>query len=153
MKKFFVTLLFAGILSFIPSSLHLPITCTLSAQIPSDGLVAWYPFNGNANDESGNGNHGVVNGATLTSDRFGNAQRAFSLASNPNYISFPSGESSSLNITANFSTSVWIKTSVVSSNGGLISFGDNVTSSASGYLTCINGGNVGGDIGILQILC
>jgi len=37
--------------------------------IPKDGLIAWYPFNGNANDESGNGNHGVVNGATLASDR------------------------------------------------------------------------------------
>jgi len=35
------------------------------------GLVAYYPFNGNANDESGNGNHGTVNGANLTSDRNG----------------------------------------------------------------------------------
>ncbi|MDP7281040.1 MAG: FG-GAP-like repeat-containing protein, partial [Candidatus Poribacteria bacterium] len=33
------------------------------------GLVAYYPFNGNANDESGNGNDGSVNGATLTPDR------------------------------------------------------------------------------------
>jgi len=39
----------------------------------NDGLVAYYPFNGNANDESGNGNNGTVNGATLTTDRFGNA--------------------------------------------------------------------------------
>lgn len=28
------------------------------------GLIAYYPFNGNANDESGNGNNGAVNGAT-----------------------------------------------------------------------------------------
>ena len=42
------------------------------AQINLDsGLVAYYPFNGNANDESGNGNDGTVNGATLTADRFG----------------------------------------------------------------------------------
>jgi hypothetical protein len=33
------------------------------------GLVAYYPFNGNAKDESGNGNHGLVKGATLTMDR------------------------------------------------------------------------------------
>lgn len=36
-----------------------------SDSIPStdlgNGLVAYYPFNGNANDESGNGNHGTVN--------------------------------------------------------------------------------------------
>lgn len=45
--------------------------------IATDGLVAYYPFNGNANDESGNGNNGVVHGATLTPDRFGNANRAY----------------------------------------------------------------------------
>ena len=39
------------------------------AQIPKDGLVAHYPFNGNANDMSGNGNHGIIYGATLTTDR------------------------------------------------------------------------------------
>ena len=37
----------------------------------NDGLVAYYPFNGNANDESGNG-------ATLTEDRFGNKGSAYS---------------------------------------------------------------------------
>ncbi len=34
--------------------------------------VAYYPFNGNANDESGNGNNGTVDGASLTTDRLGN---------------------------------------------------------------------------------
>jgi hypothetical protein len=50
------------------------------------GLVAFYPFNGNANDESGNGNNGIVNGATLTTDRFGNANKAYTFT-NPNHIS------------------------------------------------------------------
>jgi hypothetical protein len=45
--------------------------------VPTNGLVAWYPFNGNANDESGNGNNGVVNGATLAVDRFNNQNRSF----------------------------------------------------------------------------
>jgi len=41
--------------------------------IPTDGLVAWYPFNGNANDESGNGNNGILRyGMGFSSDRFGN---------------------------------------------------------------------------------
>lgn len=44
----------------------------------NDGLVAYYPFNGNARDESGNNNNGVINGATLTTDRFGIANKAFS---------------------------------------------------------------------------
>lgn len=41
------------------------------------GLLGSYPFNGNANDVSGNGNNGVVNGATLTADRFGNLNSAY----------------------------------------------------------------------------
>jgi len=42
---------------------------TFSQSVPRSGLVAWYPFNGNANDESGNGNNGTNNGGVLTQDR------------------------------------------------------------------------------------
>lgn len=49
--------------------------------VPSSGLVGWWPFNGNANDESGKGNNGTVNGASLTSDRFGVANKAYLLNS------------------------------------------------------------------------
>jgi hypothetical protein len=45
--------------------------------VPTNGLVAWYPFNGNANDQSGNGNNGTVNGATLTTDRFNNINTSY----------------------------------------------------------------------------
>jgi len=41
------------------------------------GLIAFYPFNGNAMDESTNSNHGSVNGAALTTDRFGNPASAY----------------------------------------------------------------------------
>lgn len=58
---------------------------SLSSSAFSQNLVAYYPFNGNANDESGNGNNGIVNGATLTADRFGNAGKAYHFT-NPNYI-------------------------------------------------------------------
>ncbi len=44
---------------------------------PTEGLVGWWPFNGNANDESGNGNDGVVIGATLTEHRDGNLNAAY----------------------------------------------------------------------------
>lgn len=52
----------------------------------AQGLVAYYPFNGNANDESGNGNDGKVYGATLTTDRKGNANKAYSFNGIGNYI-------------------------------------------------------------------
>ena len=45
---------------------------SLPTYVPANGLVGWWPFNGNANDESGNGNNGSVNGASLTFDRTGN---------------------------------------------------------------------------------
>ncbi len=48
----------------------------------SEGLVAWYPFNGNANDESGNGHDGTVVGATLISDRFNNPSSAYNFDGN-----------------------------------------------------------------------
>ncbi len=51
-----------------------------------DGLVAYYPFNGNAEDESGNGNDGTVNGATLIEDRLGNKGSAYSFDGNDDYI-------------------------------------------------------------------
>ena len=45
--------------------------------VPAEGLVAWYPFNGNAQDESGNGHHAAIDGATLADDRYGNFDAAF----------------------------------------------------------------------------
>jgi hypothetical protein len=47
------------------------------AQIPSNGLRCWWPFNGNANDQSGNGFNGIVINATLTTDRFGQVNNAY----------------------------------------------------------------------------
>jgi len=45
--------------------------------ILTEGLVAYYPFNGNANDESGNGHNATANNATQTTDRFGNINSAY----------------------------------------------------------------------------
>ena len=53
-----------------------------------DGLVLYLPFNGNANDESGNGHEGRVYGATLTTDRNGNSNSAYAFDGD-DYISFP----------------------------------------------------------------
>ncbi len=51
---------------------------TFKTSIPfSNGLIAWFPFNGNANDSSGNGNDGTIYGTSPTTDRFGNANKAY----------------------------------------------------------------------------
>ena len=51
---------------------------TIPNYLVKDGLIAWYPFNGNADDESGNLKHGQAkNNPTLTSDRFNNLNSAY----------------------------------------------------------------------------
>ncbi|MBK7683478.1 MAG: hypothetical protein IPJ26_13895 [Bacteroidetes bacterium] len=53
-----------------------PPCASLSSNL-SSGLVGYWPFCGNAVDESGNGNNGTTNGTTLTQDRFGNLNSAY----------------------------------------------------------------------------
>ena len=62
------------------------MTCLLKSQTLNDNLLSYYPFNGNVDDESGNANHGTVYGATLTEDRFGNANSAYSFDGVDDYI-------------------------------------------------------------------
>lgn len=78
-------------------------TLTLKAQ-STQGLVAYYPFNGNTNDESGNGWNGTGTDLTLIQDRFSNANSAY----------YFNGSNSSIDFgyvpvpITNFSISVWI---------------------------------------------
>ena len=57
----------------------------------NEGLVAYYTFEGDARDLSGNGHHGIVHGASLTQDRFGNADGAYAFGGNDseNWIEVP----------------------------------------------------------------
>jgi hypothetical protein len=75
-----------------------------------NGLVAYYPFNGNAKDISINGLDGMVNGAVLTKDRNGIANQAYLFADNHD-ISIPN--SAKLN-TYPLSVSLWYNTNRLS---------------------------------------
>ena len=80
-----------------------------------DGLVAYYPFNGNANDESGNGNDGEVMGATLAVDRFGTANSAYNFDGDKDVIS------SNINQELEEKTfSAWVKLSDLDQGGGCL---------------------------------
>jgi hypothetical protein len=101
MKKesliFFVLVTFGfarGILAQVPN------------YIPTNGLVGWWPFSGNANDESGNGNNGTVNGATLTTDRFGLANKAYSFDGMDDDIIIDN--EFNFDFQYNFSISLWV---------------------------------------------
>jgi hypothetical protein len=81
----------------------------LPSYLPADGLVGWWPFNGNANDESGNGNDGVVNGALLAEDRFGSAMASINQQSDGSYIRT---QNVLANISNSFTISFWANPSV-----------------------------------------
>jgi uncharacterized protein (TIGR02145 family) len=80
----------------------------------NNGLVAYYPFTGNAGDSSGNGNHGTVNGATLTTDRFGNSGKAYSFDGINDYIVI---SNSFYNISTSHSMNMWVSVNNVSLGG------------------------------------
>jgi len=72
----------------------------------SRGLVAYYPFSGNALDSSGNGNNPSFNNATLTADRFGNANSAYLFNGISSYMQIPA--SLSLDTSKTVTLSFWV---------------------------------------------
>src|SRR6266481_5719305 len=99
----------------------LTITCGLAVSgyaqsFLTNGLVAYYPFNGNANDASGNGNNGTLVGTDLnfSLDRFGKEQSSLFLntTSTPSisldgaYMSAP--RSAALDFSKDFTLSLWL---------------------------------------------
>ncbi|MDC0561840.1 LamG domain-containing protein, partial [Bacteroidia bacterium] len=91
--------------------------------IPANGLIGYYPFNSNANDESSNGNNGTVNGATLTTDRFGVSNKAYFFDGSNDNISL-----SPINVSQAVTLSVWVKNKKTSGNWrGLVTTQNNNT--------------------------
>jgi hypothetical protein len=82
----------------------------------NSGLIAYYPFDGDTMDHSGNGNDCTVmgTGATQTTDRHGNANAAFKFENNT-YLDCGTG--SSLDIAANLTISLWVNPDPVSLTG------------------------------------
>ncbi len=74
-----------------------------------NGLIAYYPFNGNAIDESENTNDGIVNGATLTMDRKGNNNSAYQFDGVDDFIDLGNATTFELANYDNFTISVWVK--------------------------------------------
>lgn len=72
------------------------------------GLVAFYPFVGNANDESGFNNHGSAAGATLGASRDGSAENSYYF-NGASHIQIPNSESLSFGM-SDVTVSAWIKT-------------------------------------------
>ncbi|MEY4865827.1 MAG: hypothetical protein RLY64_81, partial [Bacteroidota bacterium] len=108
----------------------------IPSYVPTNGLVGWWPFNGNANDESGNGNHGTVNGATLAADRFGNSGKAYLFDGVDDYIQ----SNNNLTGQSSLSINVWVKLSNDHS-GQFVHVGEDRTSGPCNGLGFGYGGN------------
>lgn len=104
MKKLslFLVLFFAEILVFGSMSVR-----QVKALNSANGPVAWYPFNANANDESGNGNNGTVNGAVLSEDQSGMNDQAYQFDGISNYIAVPNNPT--IVLTDELSITAWVR--------------------------------------------
>lgn len=144
MRYFILTIFICGCMSLDTTKSYAQVT---------NGLVAKYSFNGgDANDEVGD-NDGVVNGATLTADRFGNIDHAYHFDGVTNYIDF--GDSSEFNFGAgSFSISLWIKPSTGNDNNVVL--GKMNGQSANGYsqyAIWVNDDNTGSSPDGLRATC
>ncbi len=71
------------------------------------GLQAYYPFNGNADDASGNNNHPIFNNASITSDRFGKKNSAYHFNGAYQYMRIKNNPT--LNFNDQITLSVWVR--------------------------------------------
>ncbi|WP_337040271.1 LamG domain-containing protein [Emticicia sp. 17c] len=93
------------------------------SQAPTNGLVAYYPFSGNANDASGNGRNGTIaGGVTASADRYGNVGQAYSFDGVNGNITVD--DWSLLQGNAARTLSVWFKTNQNTSSYYMISWGN-----------------------------
>ncbi|MCX6141867.1 MAG: Ig-like domain-containing protein [Ignavibacteriales bacterium] len=108
--------------------------------LPSAGLVAYYPFNGNAKDQSANSYDGVVHGTTpLTMDRFQKVNSAYQFDGSSSYIDIPN--TSNLNfLTGGFSLAAWIN--FTDDTRTQCIFGKGLSNVTAGYLLAIVGSKV-----------
>jgi hypothetical protein len=88
--------------------------------VPTNGLVGWYGFNGNANDQSSNANDGTVNGATLTIDRNGNANSAYNFDGIAGYINMENPPFTN----PPFTISAWVNLDVLSGIAPIVGLGE-----------------------------
>ena len=83
---------------------------TVRAQLAlTNGLVAYYPFNGNANDASGNGLNGNPVGITYTTGRFGSGTNAILLDGSSSYVGVNYSTKFNFSGSGQFSLSAWFK--------------------------------------------
>lgn len=88
---------------------NLLLTLSAFAQMPTQGLIGYWPFNGNSLDESGNGHHAINAGKSkvnYTTDRFGVVNAAYS--ADTTYLKIPYSQAFDFKSGDKFSISFWV---------------------------------------------
>lgn len=83
------------------------------------GLIAYYPLNGDAKDQSGYGNHGIVTGAVPGKNKYLGTNTAMQFDGDQDYIKVPNP--ASFSTTKSISAMAWIKPDQIT--GGYTVFG------------------------------
>ena len=111
-----------------------PVTASSNSlvQIPTTGLTSSYPFHGNAEDATGQGNTGIVSGATLVPDRFGTADEAYAFDGVDDYIATTTAFPTDIEGTNIFSLSLWFNTTTTA-GGKLLGLGSRQTGASVQY--------------------
>ena len=128
--------LFSAALAALLAVTTLP---ALAQSFLTNGLVAYYPFTGNAVDASGNGNNGTVIGAVPCPDRFGNASSAYSFNGSSSYISFTAPPT---NQTNNVTLSAWINPASTNQAAMAVVLGYDDPGLGNGFALGIAGGGL-----------
>ena len=117
--------------TFFALTVAFGISFSSNAQNLSAGLMAHYPFDGNANDYSGNNNNGTLNGPVSVADRFGNPNSAYYFDGVNDEVTI--NNSSTLNPTSGISICAWYKSISFSGNGFSPIFTKGYTSHSEPY--------------------
>jgi hypothetical protein len=90
--KYFVVIL------LVTCSIKIITVQNVPSYVPANGLVGWWPFSGDTNDESGNDLNGALIGGVggilpvLAEDRFSNSNSAYSFTGQGEYIIANAGQ-------------------------------------------------------------
>jgi hypothetical protein len=121
------------------SAPNIPVPCSGI----TDGMVACYPFTGNANDESAYANHGTVNGPVLVADRFGAPESAYQFDGVDDYIEAPDAAQQHVDAVT---VSAWVKPAAAGvaqwcQEPQILFKRNHLTANFEGYIMRLSGGD------------
>ena len=115
-----------ALLAIVSAIAKIAVPSVKAQSFLTNGLVAYYPFNGNANDASGNGYNCTNVSVTFVPDRFGNPSASALFNGSSSYLKTPSALAQLVSGTGPLTVSVWMKIDPAYTNSGnktMVEFG------------------------------